>query len=384
MKATLKKNDRPLRIGVLSAADINFIAIIDPVQTHKDAILCGIAARDRARAQAQINKYNLGPTCKAYGSYAELVADPAIDAVYIPLPNALHCEWAVKSMEAGKHVLLEKPITSNAEEARKLQDVASRTNKVILEAFHWRFHPAAHRIKELIESGQYGYPTSIYARLVAPAGQFGKDNIRYKYDLGGGACMDLTYIFCASAYYASPDITKCTFDFSETVTRLHKGDKNIDEAVDSKFMIEQVGRPPVKCHVEGDMLLAPVLGFVPRFWRMTPIVTVELEKAQIHFDNFVVPSYTHSITITEKDNNGRLTGKKHTEKCFKDGPQWGARGESWWTTYRWQLEAFIDMVRAKESGQAYGGPWMSLEESEKVMELIDGAYDNAGLPRRGL
>jgi predicted dehydrogenase len=194
VKASLKRTENPLRIGVLSAADINYSAIIDPIQTHRDAILCGIAARDRSRAQAQIDKYKLGPACKAYGSYAELLADPDIEAVYIPLPNGLHCEWGIKAMEAGKHVLVEKPITSNAEEARKLQQTATTTGKVGLEAFHWRFHPAAHRLKEIVESGKYGYPTSIYAQLNVPAGQFDKNNIRFNYKLGGGACMDLTYV----------------------------------------------------------------------------------------------------------------------------------------------------------------------------------------------
>ena len=367
----------------MGAADINYLAIIDPIHTHRDAILHGIAARDRSRAQAQIDKYKLGPTCKAYGSYAELLADPHIEAVYIPLPNGLHCEWGVKAMEAGKHVLIEKPLTSNAEEARKIETTAARTSKVALEAFHWRFHPAAHRLKEIVESEKYGYPTSIYARLNVPGGQFDKNNIRFKYELGGGAAMDLTYIFCASAFYASPDITKCKFDVQETTTRLHGNDKRIDEAVSSKFTIEQDGRPPVKCHTEGDQVLAPVLGFIPRFWALTPVAIIESEKAKIQFDNFVVPTFSHSITITEKDGNGKLAGKKHVEKLWQNGPQWGTRGEPWWTTYRYQLEAFVDAVRAKESGVEYKGPWMSLQESEKVMELIDAVYDKAGLPRRG-
>jgi predicted dehydrogenase len=384
VKAGLKRTAKPLRLGVLSAANINYIAIIDPVQTHPDAIICAIAARSRSKAQAQIDKYKLGQDCKAYGSYAELVEDPEIEAVYIPLPNGLHAEWAIKAMEAGKHVLIEKPITSNAEEVRSIQTATAKTGKVSLEAFHWRFHPAAHLVKEIVESAKYGRPLSIYAKLVAPAGQFAKDDIRFKYELGGGACMDLTYIFCASAYYASPDIAKATFDVLETTPRLHQNDKRIDEAMDSKFIIEQEGCPPVKCHVECDEVFAPFLGFIPRFWAMSPVVVIELENAKIEFDNFVVPSYTHSITITEKGTNGKLTSKKHTEKLFTDGPQWGTRGEAWWTTYRYQLEAFVDAVRAKEKGEEYTGPWMSLEESEKVMELIDVVYDKAGLPRRGL
>lgn len=384
VKSNLQKTEKPLRIGVLSAADINYLAMIDPIQTHRDAVLCGIAARDHTRAQAQIDKNNLGSTCKAYGSYAELLADPEIQAVYIPLPNGLHAEWAIKAMEAGKHVLIEKPIASNAEQARKIHDAAARTSTIALEAFHWRFHPAAHRIKEIVESGKYGSPTSISARLTLISGTFDKNNIRFNYDLGGGACMDLTYIYCVSAYFASPDITKCTFDVSEATPRINRDEKRIDEAIESNFVIEQQGRPPVKCHVQGDLILPPLFGFVPRLWMMTPIATIELEKATIQFQNFVMPTYMHSITITERDSNGKLTGRKQTEKIFKDGPQWIERGESWWTTYRYQLEAFVDMVRAKESGEDYKGPWMSLEESEKVMELIDAVYDKAKLPRRGV
>lgn len=373
-----------MRIGVLSAADINYIATIDPIQSHPDAVLYGIAARRLFKAQAQIDQYNLGPACKVFGSYDELLADPNIDAVYIPLPNGLHYEWAVKSMEAGKHVLLEKPLTNNAEEARKLQEIAAKTNKILLEAFHWRFHPAAHRVKQIVESGKYGKPIGISAWLGLPAGNLSKDNIRFRYELGGGAAMDLTYIFCSSCYFASPDITKCHFEVQEAIPRLNQHDRKIDEAINSSFTIEQEGQPAVKCHVEGDLLIPHFLGFIPRFWKMTPYITIELEKARIQFENFVVPPYTHSITITEKDSNGKLTGKKHTEKCFTGGPQWGSRGEAWWTTYRWQLEAFVDRVRAKESGQEYQGPWMDLKESEKVMELIDAVYDKAGLPRRGL
>ena len=88
--------------------------------------------------------------------------------------------------------------------------------------------------------------------------------------------------------------------------------------------------------------------------------------------------------VTEKSSNGTFTGKKHVEKCYKDGPQWGSRGQDWWTTYRYQLESFIDQVKAKETGEAYRGPNMRVEESIKLMTLIDAVYDKAGLPRRGL
>ena len=368
---------------MLSAAAINYTAIIDPVQTHPGAILSGIAAREISRAQAQIDQYKLGPTCKAYGSYLELLQDPNIDAVYIPVPNGLHCEWAIKAMEAGKHVLIEKPVTSNADEARRVREIAAKTSKVALEAFHWRFHPAAHRVKSIIEGGKYGSPRKIYARLKLLPGTVGKDDIRLKYDLGGGACMDLTYVFSASSYFASPDITKCKFNVLEATPRVNSTDKRVDEAMDSKFVVEQDDKQPVECHVQCDLIMPNLFGFIPRVWMASPIATIELERAKIEFDNFNIPAYSHSITVTEKDDEGQLTSRKKTEKCYSGGPQWRTRGQDWWTTYRYQLEAFVSMVRAKEAGTDYDGPWMALGESEKLMELINGVYDKAGLPRRG-
>ena len=379
IKATLEKDEKPLRLGILSAAAINYTAIIDPIQTHPGVILVGIAARQASKAQAQIDLYKLGPTCKAYGSYAELLADASIDIVYVPLPNGLHCEWAIKSLEAGKHVLIEKPIAANAEQARQIHEAASKTGRVALEAFHWRFHPAAHQVKAMIESGKYGAPRSIYVRFKVPNGTVDKDNIALKYDLAGGACMGLTYVFDACSYFASSDLTACEFNVVEVVPRLNETDKRVDEAMESKSVIEQDGKPPVNCHVQADMRTPNLFGIIPKFWQLAPLVVVELEKARIEFSNFVIPAYFHSITITEKG-----TGQKRTERYYVDGPEWGSRGKPWWTTYRYQLEAFVDVVRVKEAEQEYVGPWMQLDESVKVMEMIDAVYDKAGLPRRGI
>ena len=380
MKADLKKDDKPIRFGVLGAATINYPAIVDPIQTHPGASLVGLASRDKSRAEAQITRYGLGAECKAYGSYDELLSNPDIDAVYVPLPNGLHGEWAIKVMEAGKHVLIEKPVASNAEEARKVRETSVRTGKVALEAFHWRFHPAAHQVKSIIESGKYGAPVAVHTDMRAPGGFVGKDDIRLKYSLGGGACMDLTYVFSTCCYWAAPNakFPDVKFRVEEAVPRLHPEDKRVDEGMESKFVIEQEGKPPVQCHVEGHLTTPPLFGFIPRLWAFKTFTSIELEKAKIDFDGFVIPTFGHSITVTEKDG-----GKKSTEKLYTDGPQWMQRGQPWWTTYRYQLEAFVDGVKAKEAGKVYEGPWMSLEESEKLMEVIDAVYDKAGLPRRG-
>lgn len=381
IKSDLKKEDKPLRFGILGAARINYMAFIDPVQTHPGATIVAIAAREKKRAQDQIDSYSLGTDCKAYGSYAELLANPDVDAVYIPLPNGLHCEWTVKALEAGKHVLLEKPFTSNAEQARQVREAAERTGKIALEAYHWRFHPAAHTVKSIIESGKYGYPTAVSASMILPAGIVGKDDIRLKYDVGGGAAMDLSYQFSACTHLGCrpADLPKSTIRVLEAVPRINAQDSKIDEAMNTNFVIEQEGKPAVQCRTQSSLVPLPFLGFIPRFWNLKTDVEIELEKAKIEFQGFVLPTFGHKIIVTEKES-----GKKTTEKVYVDGPVWGKRGQPWWTTYRYQLEAFVEAVKAKESGSKYKGPWVGLEESEKVMSTIDLVYDKAGLPRRGL
>ncbi|KAJ4612720.1 hypothetical protein HRR85_004301 [Exophiala dermatitidis] len=121
--------------------------------THPDVILYAIASRDADTAASQAKKYHFQ---KSYGSYQALLDDSEVDFVYISTPNGLHYEWASKTLKAGKHVLLEKPFTSNGAEAEALVREAEQANRVLEEAFHWQFHPAAHLFRSLLESGEYG------------------------------------------------------------------------------------------------------------------------------------------------------------------------------------------------------------------------------------
>lgn len=384
VKSATVKTNSPLRIGVLSAANINYSALFDPVETHPDVTINAVAARSLPKAQAQIAKYNLS-SAKAYGSYDEVLDDPDIDAVYIPLPNGLHFEWAIKSMKAGKHVLIEKTITSNARQAEKISETSKATGKVALEAFHWRFHPATHKVKELVSSGKYGAVQSVFAKFMITAGALGQDDIRFQYDLGGGACLDLAYVFSGTTYYACHDIMKCGFDVLEAKPRLAPKDRKVDEAIEATFEVIQPGKEKVTCKVEGDLSQPKLFGIIPRIWDAKPFLSIELERARIDFPGFVGSWLNHSIIINEKDSNGALTGSKMTEQCYVDGPQWvGGRGARFWTTYRYQLEAFVDIVRAKDKGGKYSGPNVPLEESVKLMELIDAVYEKAGLPIRGV
>jgi predicted dehydrogenase len=180
-----------LRLGLLSTARINDQILRGAAET--DAVeVVAVASRDPARAEAYARERGLA---RAHGSYEALLADPELDAVYVALPNALHAEWAIRALEAGKHVLVEKPFSPRPDAVEAAFAVAERGGRVLTEAFMYRHHPQTARIVELVREGAIGRLRSIQARfafrLTDPA------NIRAARELGGGALLDLG-CYCVS------------------------------------------------------------------------------------------------------------------------------------------------------------------------------------------
>ena len=178
-------NEGTIRIGCLGAARIAPAALVRPAKHSATVEVSAVAARDRSRAEAFASKHAIP---KVYSSYRELVEADDVDAVYIPLPNGLHAEWTIAAIEAGKHVLCEKPFTANADEAERVRQAASRSDRVVMEAFHWRYHPLAQRMLDVIASGDLGRITSVEAALVFPLPK--RSDIRWQLDLAGGSLMD--------------------------------------------------------------------------------------------------------------------------------------------------------------------------------------------------
>ncbi len=174
-----------VRIGVLGAARIAPAALLKPARNVARAEVVAIAARDPARAEKFATKHGVPAV---FADYMALIDAPDIDAIYNPLPNGLHAQWTTAALEAGKHVLCEKPLTANAAEAEQLGAVAQRTGRVLMEAFHWRYHPLAQRMVEIVRGGELGPLRHVSASLCFPLPLF--SDIRYRYDLGGGALMD--------------------------------------------------------------------------------------------------------------------------------------------------------------------------------------------------
>jgi predicted dehydrogenase len=176
----------PVRIGILGAARIAPSALIKPARENSEVVVAAVAARDRSRAEAFAAKHGIA---KAYNSYEALIADPDLDAVYNPLPNGLHGKWTRAALDAGKHVLCEKPFTANAAEAREVAELAAKSDRVVMEALHYRYHPCASRIEEILASGELGKLERAEAHWCFWMPRF--SDIRYDYSLGGGALMDL-------------------------------------------------------------------------------------------------------------------------------------------------------------------------------------------------
>src|SRR5258706_4062943 len=174
----------PLQIGVLGAAKIAPMALIRPAREVPEVNIAAVAARDPARAEQFAAKHGIA---RAHASYDALLADDAIDAIYNPLPNGLHAEWSIRALEAGKHVLCEKPIAANAAEAAQMAAAAERAGRVRVEEFHWRYHPLAARMREVVQT-ELGEVRHLEASFCFPL-PFPND-IRYSWELAGGAMMD--------------------------------------------------------------------------------------------------------------------------------------------------------------------------------------------------
>ncbi len=178
-----------MRLGLLSTAEINKMLL----QGVPDGVeIAAVASRDGAKAQAYAHEHGIE---RSHASYEALLDDDAIDAVYISLPNGLHHEWTLKAIEAGKHVLVEKPYSRRPAEVEDAWDAADRAGIVVMEAFMWRHHPQAALARSLVRDGAIGRLRLIRATFSFPLLEL--DNIRMAPDLDGGALMDVG-CYCVS------------------------------------------------------------------------------------------------------------------------------------------------------------------------------------------
>jgi predicted dehydrogenase len=325
-----------LRIGTLGAARIAPPALVRPARQVDGVQVAAVAARDRSRAQEFASKHGIP---QVHDDYDSLIADPAIDAIYNPLPNGLHAEWTEKALRAGKHVLCEKPFTANAAEAERVAAVANETGLVVMEAFHYRYHPVAEQLRTIVRSGELGELRRISTSMCIPLPM--PNDIRYDYALAGGAGMD---VGCYATHMnrlvagAEPRVVRAEAKLARP---------NVDRWLRAELRYSDGLSGSMTCALFSATLLSIR-------------IKVTGDDGTLHLFNPTGPQFGYRLTV-------KANGVKRRVKVE------GAKTP----TYVYQLTAFRDAVRD-------GKPVLTPpEDSIANMRVIDAIYEAAGLPVRG-
>jgi predicted dehydrogenase len=324
----------PIRIGVLGAAAIVPMALTNPARNVPEAHVVAIAARDPKRAEAFAHKHHIP---RVHQTYSDLLADPDIDAIYNPLPNSLHAEWAIRALKADKHVLCEKPFASNAREAEEMARAARETGLILSEAFAYRYHPLTRRVKEIIASGELGKVRHIEAQFcfLLPS----PNNIRFKYELAGGALMD------CGCYPVS--LIRFLAEAEPTVVRAEA--RLFAPQVDYKMSANLSFADGRTAHLVCDMLS-------PKLFRST--LQVQGDAGNLYVINPYHPHWFNWLRV--RGRNGSRA--EHV------------RGEN---VYALQLHAFITAIRGEMK--------LNTDPTDAIgnMRVVDAIYQKAGLKQRG-
>ena len=321
-----------IRIGILGAAGIAPQAVIHPARRRSDLAVTAVASRSAERARQYAATHGIAD---AYGSYAELVARPDVDVVYVALPPSEHVEWSIAAVEAGKDVLCEKPIAMNAGEAAQLAEVAARTGRHVIEAFHDHYHPLTAFLGALRGSDRLGAITSIDTSFDADNPYF-PGSIRHVPALGGGALMDLG---CYPVHWiraflqAEPVVESASYV---------PGPAAADESITARLR-------------SGDTAVTLGASMAAGVPFAAPFRAVG-ERGSVEVDNLVLPHRGHSVRVV-------VDGVASTHTV--------GGGE----TYDYQLDALVAAVTSGATAATEGHDYLA------NMRLIDAIYGAAGVPR---
>ncbi len=325
-----------IKFGILGAAKIAPFALLKQARSIPGVRAYAVAEEYKGPEALQrfASKHGIP---KTYQRFDELLGDPNVDAVYLPLPISQHAEWAIKSIQAGKHVLCEKPLAANAREALEIHKAAEATDRVVCEAMHFRYHPLVERVREIIASGEIGELRQIDASFSCflPMNDF-----RFNYALGGGCTIDMGCYpigFLRAVTGIEPEVTHAE-------AGLHG--KLIDRWMRARLQFAPDCQANLYMGMRSHKLLSVSM-------------KIAGETGSIRILNFIKPEVFHRLTI----ETGRM---KRRETIF---------GES---TYATQLAAFLQAIRNETPVLT------STEDAVKNMQVIDAIYQCAGLPIRGL
>lgn len=324
-----------IRFGTLGAAAITPSALIQPCAEEPRAAVGAIAARDRTRAEEFANLHGIP---KVLDSYQDVVEDDWIDAIYVPLHIPAHHEWTIKALRAGKHVLCEKSFASNATEAAEMAATALETGKVVMDAFHYRYHPVFMRAVEIYQTGMLGDIKEIEAAFHIAVRD--PKNIRMNYETGGGVTMDIgCYPISWVRHITGEEPVQLDAEVEE-------GPPNVDVLLKTSMEFP-------------DGIVATTSGDMRADARFTAFLKVTGSKGALHVVNPLVPQRGHEIQLQ--------LGAEKTVEVLDRRP-----------TYGYQLDAFLDAV---ENGAAL---LTDAQDAVAQMRVIDRCYEAVGLPLRGM
>lgn len=325
-----------VRFGVLGAARIAPFALIKQAQGLPGVQTLAVAEEYQplSAAMRYARKHRVP---RIYRSFDKLLADPDVDAVYLALPTRFHAEWALRVIGAGKHLLCEKPLAANAEEARRIDDAQRGTGLVVAEAMHSLQHPMVERVREILASGELGELQHVSASFSAYIPQ---RDFRFDYALGGGVLLDMgcyPIALLRRMLGTEPEVIEAKAD---------EVAPNVDGIMRARLAFPNA--PNTRLFVAMRSLRKP-LDVTMRF---------EGTRGSLHILNFMKPEVFHRLTIRSGDTRRveRVPGG---------------------STYRAQLESFVAAVR--------GGPPISTTTAEavKTLSVVDAIYERAGMtPRR--
>jgi predicted dehydrogenase len=323
-------------VGVLGAARISERALIGPAAATGTRLVA-VAARDRARAEVFADQHGIE---QVHASYADVIADPEVEAIYNPLVNSLHAPWNKEAILAGKHVLTEKPFASNATEAAEVRDLAHGTALVLFEGFHYLYHPLMQRLMSLLGDGELGTLRRVESALFmsAPAA----DDPRWSLDLAGGALMDLG----CYALHAQ----RVLGDFAGGEPRL----------VDATGA-ERAGAPGVDEWAQAHLEFPSGATGLARCSMVSEDLDMSLRVVGTTGEAFIP-----DLLYAKGDDRIIVTSGRgaRTEHC----------GDA--TSYTYQLRAFIDAVRHRTPYRT------DADEAVATMSLVDDCYRALGLGPR--
>lgn len=323
-----------IRFGILGAARIAPRALLYPCLDEPRARVVALAARDRQRAQAFAAAHHIP---EVLDGYQAVIDHPKVDAVYIPLPIDAHCEWTLQALAAGKHVLCEKSFACNAGEAGQMAAAARQHQRVVMDAFHYRYHPLFHRARQIVAEGLLGEIEAIDAAFHAPITDTA--DIRMNYTTGGGVTMDigcypLSWVRHISG--AEPAVIGAT---AET------GPPRVDVMLRSELELPGGIRATTSADMRADV-------------RFKAELVVAGSRGRMRVVNPLVPQVGHRLELQ--------IGEQTTVETFDRRPSYG-----------YQLDAFLDAVED-------GKPLLTdADDGLRQMQLIDRCYQAAGLPLRG-